>query len=68
MWIRVAMVRFRPKLAPAEKRPHARYGRLGPARIRVTPISKLHATLISHDWLLARISELTGGGLVKYLG
>ena len=34
MWIRVAVVRFRPKLAPAEKRPHARYGRPGPARKR----------------------------------
>ena len=43
MWVRVAMVRFRPKLAPAEKRPHARYGRLGPARIRVTPTSNLDA-------------------------
>ena len=26
LWNRVAMVRFRPKLAPAGKRPHARYG------------------------------------------
>src|SRR5512147_2159869 len=47
---------------------HARYGRPGPARIRVTPTSKLHATLAVHDWLLLRISKRTGGGLVKYPG
>ena len=69
MWIRVAMVRFRPKLAPAGKRPHARYGRPGPARIRVTPPSKLrHPVDQAHDWLPALILELTGGSLVKYPG
>jgi len=34
--IRVALVRFRPKLAPAGKRPHARSGRPGCARRRGT--------------------------------
>ena len=39
---------------------HARYGRPGPAGIRVTPTAKLHATLAVHDWLLVRISKQTG--------
>ena len=39
---------------------HARYGRPGPARIRVTPTPKLHATLAVHDWPLLRISKQTG--------
>jgi hypothetical protein len=39
---------------------HARYDRPGPARIRVTPRSKLHATLAVHDWLLLPISRQTG--------